>query len=162
MQSQFSTSRINNRNIQHGNTVGVNPAQAPKVYNSTFIDDNDPRQDQETTRGIFWRPAQKQESKHSPENDHALYLPSSPTNRNLHRQERIINYLIHQGRLTPDLQLTIPSHEFRDFITHVKNTNPLKSTATETESNRFIAYRNHGILQEEILPNNQETRTRNP
>ena len=51
MQSQFSTSSVSNRNIQHGDTVGANPAQAPQVSNSTFINDNDPRLDQETTRG---------------------------------------------------------------------------------------------------------------
>ena len=161
MQSQFSTSSVNNRNIQHGDTVGANPAQAPKVINGTFINDNNPSQDQETMRGIFWRPTQNQESTHFPENDHALYLPSSRANRNSHRQEGIINYLIHQGLLNPDLQLTIPSPEIRDFITHAKNINPPRSTSTETEPKRFIADSNHGILQDEILHNNQETRNRN-
>jgi len=57
MQSQFSTSSNNNRNISHGDTFGKNPAQAPKVSIIASINDNDPRQDQETTRGIFyWRP----------------------------------------------------------------------------------------------------------
>ena len=78
MQSQFSTSSVSNRNIQHGDTEGANPAQAPQVSNSTFINDNDPRLDQETTRGIFWRPTQNQESLHSPENDHELHLPIPP------------------------------------------------------------------------------------
>ena len=119
MQSQFSTSSVSNRNIQHGDTVGANPAQAPQVSNSTLINDNDPRLDQETTRGIFWRPTQNQESLHSPENDHELHLPITPANRNPNRQEGIINYLIHQGLLTPDLQLTIPSPELRDLINHV-------------------------------------------
>ena len=117
MQSQFSTCSVSNRNIQYGNTEGANLAQAPQVSNSTFIDDNDPRLDQETTRGIFWRPTQNQESLHSPENDHELYLPNTSVIRNPNRQEGIINYyLIHQSLLTPDLQLTIPSPELRDFI----------------------------------------------
>ena len=114
MQSQFSTSSSNNRNIQHGDTEGANPAQAPQVSNNTSINDNNPRLDQETTRGIFWRPTQNPEFLHPPENDHELSLPNPSANRNPNRQEGIINYLIHQGLLTPDLQLTIPSPEFHN------------------------------------------------
>jgi len=162
MQSQFSTSSVSNRNIQHGDTVGANPAQAPQVSNSTFINDNDPRLDQETTRGIFWRPTQNQESLHSPENDHELHLPNTPANRNPNRQEGIINYLIHQGLLTPDLQLTIPSPELRDLINHVKNNTLHRSNSTENEPNRLTTTRNQENFPEDNIPNNLEIHHRNP
>ena len=86
MQSQFSTSSSNNRNIHHGDTEGANPAQAPQVSNNTSINDNNPRLDQETTRGIFWRPAQNPEFLHPPENDHELSLPNLSANRNPNSQ----------------------------------------------------------------------------